>query len=101
MVAYTNIYYIIVFAWIIHFFYSSVTSLVNGDEMLPWATCGNWWNTDGCISITGNNGTGDFTRGYDDTGDFVLGSNDTGDFILGNNGTVNNSSVDSAMEYWE
>ncbi len=80
MVFYTNIYYIVVFAWIIHYFCTSVLSLANGDEMLPWATCGNWWNSEGCISVA---------------------INDTNSIIhqKGVNATI--KEVDSGLEFWE
>nr|KAG5712675.1 hypothetical protein BaRGS_029730 [Batillaria attramentaria] len=37
------IYYNSVLSWVIYYLYSSFTS------ELPWASCGNWWNTPTCI----------------------------------------------------
>ncbi len=49
MVYLTNVYYIIILAWTLHFFFNSFT-----DE-LPWASCGHSWNTEKCVAITGGN----------------------------------------------
>eukprot|EP00094_Tigriopus_californicus_P013559 TCALIF_13116-PA protein Name:"Similar to Slc6a13 Sodium- and chloride-dependent GABA transporter 2 (Rattus norvegicus)" AED:0.14 eAED:0.14 QI:285/0.6/0.54/1/0.7/0.72/11/220/640 len=43
-----NIYYIVVLAWALHYFFASF-----GSE-LPWASCGNLWNTDHCLAIGSN-----------------------------------------------
>lgn len=37
------IYYNVIIAWTLYYIYQSLTSL------LPWSTCGNWWNTPNCI----------------------------------------------------
>ncbi|XP_077487658.1 sodium- and chloride-dependent GABA transporter 1-like isoform X1 [Amblyomma americanum] len=42
MVFFSNVYYIIVVAWIIFYLFASFTS------ELPWQGCGNHWNTDRC-----------------------------------------------------
>ncbi|ODM94070.1 Sodium- and chloride-dependent taurine transporter, partial [Orchesella cincta] len=38
-----NVYYIVILAWAVHFFFASFTT------QLPWATCGNYWNTQNCF----------------------------------------------------
>ncbi|XP_077975721.1 sodium- and chloride-dependent betaine transporter-like [Styela clava] len=42
---YTLIYFVYAMAWCIYYTVHSFTS-----EALPWATCGNSWNSDNCIS---------------------------------------------------
>ncbi|XP_035668938.1 sodium- and chloride-dependent GABA transporter 2-like isoform X2 [Branchiostoma floridae] len=44
IVSFLNMYYVMVMGWALHYFFASFTS------ELPWATCGNWWNTDRCIA---------------------------------------------------
>ncbi|XP_017488443.1 PREDICTED: sodium- and chloride-dependent GABA transporter 3-like, partial [Rhagoletis zephyria] len=43
-----NVYYIVVLSWALLYFYSSFSAV------LPWSTCGNWWNTDKCWGPTSN-----------------------------------------------
>ncbi|KAK6620008.1 hypothetical protein RUM44_006408 [Polyplax serrata] len=38
-----NVYYIVILAWAIHFFFNSFRAV------LPWSSCDNWWNTPSCI----------------------------------------------------
>ncbi|XP_025107940.1 sodium- and chloride-dependent GABA transporter 1-like [Pomacea canaliculata] len=44
MAAWLNTYYIIVLAWAVFYLCSSFVSV------LPWASCGNFWNTEACLS---------------------------------------------------
>jgi len=67
MAFWLNTFYIVVLAWAIFYFYQSFQAV------LPWATCGNDWNTLKCI---------------------------TPDQML-NSSTQMNDSVSSASEYWE
>ena len=73
MVFYCNVYYTILLAWALHYLFFSFQS------PLPWATCGNWWNSDGCITYNGSIAEG-----------IVVAD-------------VNKSSsvADSVVEYWE
>ncbi|KAG5837923.1 hypothetical protein ANANG_G00218260 [Anguilla anguilla] len=53
LVVYSGIYYIIILAWAFLYLFSSLSA------ELPWATCGNTWNTDTCIAL-GQNSTTDY-----------------------------------------
>jgi len=35
-------YYLTIMAWVLYYFINSFRSVI------PWSTCGNWWNTDLC-----------------------------------------------------
>ncbi|KAB7493651.1 Sodium- and chloride-dependent GABA transporter 2 [Armadillidium nasatum] len=40
-----NIYYIVVIAWALYYF------CISFQTVLPWGTCGNYWNTEACIAF--------------------------------------------------
>lgn len=44
MAFWLNVYYIVVLAWAMYYFYESITYSV------PWRGCNNWWNTPRCRS---------------------------------------------------
>ncbi|XP_076063249.1 sodium- and chloride-dependent GABA transporter 3-like [Oratosquilla oratoria] len=46
-----NIYYIVIIAWAFYYFVYSFRA------ELPWASCGNWWNTPACVTFDGMNQT--------------------------------------------
>ena len=75
MVFYCNVYYIIILAWALFYFFASFTTT------LPWSTCGNWWNTPNCITMT-------------DTLNATANS-------ISNSNSGNVTYVDSVVEYWE
>jgi len=63
------IYYNVIITWTLYYMYLTFSAV------LPWSTCGNWWNTEACVSaqqlngttaITGNGTTAseEFWRGY-------------------------------------
>ncbi|KAM6947914.1 sodium- and chloride-dependent GABA transporter 2-like [Lycodopsis pacificus] len=68
VVLYTGVYYIIILAWAFLYLFSSFSS------ELPWATCRNSWNTDGC-----------FEHGHNQTSPLHLYGNSTS----------------SVVEFWE
>lgn len=68
-----NIYYIVIIAWALFYFGLSFQAV------LPWTTCGNWWNTDACVS-------------------FDSGMNHTALEILK---AANITPVDSVVEFWD
>ncbi|KAK9528930.1 hypothetical protein VZT92_013058 [Zoarces viviparus] len=68
VVLYTGVYYIIILAWAFLYLFSSFSS------ELPWATCHNSWNTDGC-----------FEHGHNQTSPLHLYGNSTS----------------SVVEFWE
>lgn len=44
MAFWLNVYYIVVLAWAMYYFYNSIAADV------PWRGCNNWWNTGRCRS---------------------------------------------------
>nr|UYG55591.1 GAT-2 [Macrophthalmus japonicus] len=43
-----NVYYIVIIAWALYYF------VLSFQAELPWASCGNWWNTDACVAFDGS-----------------------------------------------
>jgi len=39
------VYYNVIVAWTLYYLFMSFRAV------LPWATCGNWWNTDKCLDV--------------------------------------------------
>lgn len=68
-----NIYYIVILAWALHFFFNSFR------YELPWASCNNWWNTANCI-------LGSQAKEIRNQTKALAG---------------NNTRVDAVIEYWE
>lgn len=52
-----DVYYCIIIAWTILYFISIFLKLPS----LPWATCGNWWNTKSCYEFSDNSTTRNIT----------------------------------------
>ena len=63
----TNVYYIVILAWAIHFFFASFLGFTNEQWELPWASCDNWWNSDDCLSIVDVNKRFNGTAGTKDS----------------------------------
>ena len=42
------IYYNVIITWTLYYMYLTFRSV------LPWSTCGNWWNTVNCVSSSVN-----------------------------------------------
>ena len=48
---YIGTYYNIILSWAFFYIFSSFSS------SLPWASCGNWWNTEACRRVDSTNCT--------------------------------------------
>ncbi|MGH0163471.1 UNVERIFIED_CONTAM: hypothetical protein FKN15_050063 [Acipenser sinensis] len=55
IVVYSSIYYIIILAWALFYFFHSFSS------ELPWASCRNTWNTGTCVEFDKQNLTSNWT----------------------------------------
>ncbi|XP_018602395.1 sodium- and chloride-dependent GABA transporter 2-like isoform X2 [Scleropages formosus] len=55
VVLYSSIYYIIILAWAFFYLFSSFSS------KLPWASCGNYWNTATCVEFDQRNISNNWT----------------------------------------
>ena len=66
MAFWLNTFYIVVLSWALYYLWNSFSFV------LPWSTCGNWWNTENCVPLSVDNMT-----------------------------IYTNKSVSSAVEFWE
>ncbi|XP_013385676.1 sodium- and chloride-dependent taurine transporter [Lingula anatina] len=78
-----NVYYNVILTWAFYYFFASFTSV------LPWATCGNAWNTIHCrMHYDVTNSTNATLNASQSVGNDTMFSNKT-------------KGVDSVTEYWE
>lgn len=77
-----NIYYIIILAWALLYLVFSFQS------PLPWSTCGNWWNTRYCVSMTNST----------NSARMLASANSAGANL---NTSSFNRRFDSVVEFWE
>ncbi|XP_074527607.1 sodium- and chloride-dependent betaine transporter-like [Halichoeres trimaculatus] len=61
IIAFSATSYIIILAWAFFYLFSSFSA------ELPWATCGNYWNTEFCLDISRRNSTVNMTAGPNTT----------------------------------
>lgn len=45
---YVDFFYNVIIAWSLRFFFASIT------DVLPWTSCGNYWNTNSCKPVSQN-----------------------------------------------
>ncbi|XP_055347803.1 sodium- and chloride-dependent taurine transporter-like [Paramacrobiotus metropolitanus] len=89
-----NIYYIIILAWVFFYLFATIFSF---GSVLPWSTCGNWWNSPNCV--TGRNETVDnVTEWTNSTMTPALATLTTPAWL--DNSTVGAAKIDAAAEFW-
>lgn len=76
------VYYNVIVAWTIYYLFMSFRAV------LPWSTCGNWWNTENCVDVE---------RSVNMAGNNSQATNLTG--LLGVNGTSLLSNTSAMMNY--
>ncbi|XP_038054203.1 sodium- and chloride-dependent creatine transporter 1-like isoform X2 [Patiria miniata] len=104
-----NQYYIVILAWALYYFFKSMTL------ELPWATCGNTWNTDQCIEskeegskvecmnytvVNGTNYT-DYMYALPDEFTEEVNLTNFNETLLPDCADVIGSRVSSVQEFWE
>jgi hypothetical protein len=97
-----NVYYIVVLAWALYYFYMSFQS------ELPWSKCGHWWNTDNCseFRVCDNETIGikiaaasDFVLSPSQNL-YLLTSNQSISDAINQTCTINTGAIDPAEEFW-
>ncbi|KRZ31414.1 Sodium- and chloride-dependent GABA transporter 1 [Trichinella pseudospiralis] len=91
-----NIYYIVVLAWaLIYFFYSFYN--------VPWGDCNNWWNTEKCVPEYGCRSLNETLKTFYNTSN--LSQHEISNFnlsLLPTNLTLcNENSTQAVREFWE
>ncbi|XP_028301979.1 sodium- and chloride-dependent GABA transporter 2-like [Gouania willdenowi] len=65
IIFYGSISYIVILAWAFLYFFSSFSG------QLPWASCNNTWNTDGCVVLNNYNATANWTSSVNSSSSVV------------------------------
>ncbi|KAL1245722.1 Sodium- and chloride-dependent GABA transporter [Trichinella spiralis] len=91
-----NIYYIVVLAWaLIYFFYSFYN--------VPWGDCNNWWNTEKCVPEYGCRSLNETLKTFYNTSDLSQYeiSNFNSSLLPANLTLCNENSTQAVREFWE
>lgn len=83
---YLNVYYAVILAWSLRYFFASMS------PQLPWATCGNGWNTEHCFVFGSDSNV---------TSGAMAAVNSS--FLNASQTTAINSTkrISSVLEYWK
>ncbi|XP_046569999.1 sodium- and chloride-dependent glycine transporter 2-like [Haliotis rubra] len=94
--ALTLMYYPIVLSWSVYFLVQSCS------QVLPWTSCGNWWNTPSCVVTSAQKYHRLLTNDSTVTGDIVLHNiTDDGQMRHTTVGTNTTLSHTAAEEFWQ
>uniref|UniRef100_A0A5S6QXS4 Transporter n=1 Tax=Trichuris muris TaxID=70415 RepID=A0A5S6QXS4_TRIMR len=91
-----NIYYIVVLAWAILYFFNSFYDL-------PWRYCNNWWNTENCMPDYGCRSLNDTMKAFYNTSEVTIEQQNTFNVsALGADWLICRDNASSAVrEFWE
>ncbi|KAF7989109.1 hypothetical protein HCN44_007419 [Aphidius gifuensis] len=90
---YVDFYYNVIIAWALRYFFASFTS------MLPWTSCGNYWNTPLCREFGANNTLPNLANHYNGNFDDFNFINDTNLTVIDDN-TTDTKYTSAAQEYF-